>query len=276
MRSSSSPPSSRSPPSSYGDRTRVTLSTGHEIDLPLELAFAMGGVTVPARRDRLEALLPGDLSALAVAAGIGCATLVGIRYHRVGGRFDDTEADGAFEPYDEFAVIVPAVRNGRTDAPVAQLVGSEVGGYVHWLPVTTDASVALGREIWGYPKERADIEIDDGPQGFRCVVADDRDDGRGRERVRLEVPRPRTRVGPAHREWTLWSYTTRDGDLLRTRAEIWGEIALGTPIGTSLEVDPELRTELGCWTRPIARLSGSRVRARLHPGDSVGDASGGA
>ncbi len=35
----------------------MTLSTGHEIDLPLELAFAMGGVTVKARRDRLESVL---------------------------------------------------------------------------------------------------------------------------------------------------------------------------------------------------------------------------
>ncbi|NUC74556.1 acetoacetate decarboxylase family protein [Haloterrigena sp. SYSU A558-1] len=252
-------------------RTRVALSTGHEIDLPLELEFAMGGVTVPARRDRLEALLPDGLSALAVAPGLSCVTFVGIRYHRVGGRFDDTEGDGALEPYDEFAVIVPAVRNGRTDAPIAQLAGGEVGGYVHWLPVTTDASVALGREIWGYPKERADIEIDDGSQRFQCVVAEDSDDGRGRERVRLAVAPPRTRVGTDHRERTLWSYTTKDGDLLRTRAEIWGEIALGTPIGATLEVDPELRAELGCRPRPIARLSGSRVRARLHPGEPVGD-----
>lgn len=253
------------------DRSRVTLSTGHEVDLPLELAFAMGGVTVPARRDRLEALLPDDLSALAIAPGLSCVTFVGIQYHRVGGRFDGTEGDGALDPYNEFAVIVPAVRNGRTEVPVARLVGAEVGGYVHWLPVTTDASVALGREIWGYPKERADIEIDDGPQGFRCVAAADRDDGRGRERVRLEVAPPRTRVGTDHREWTLWSYTTEDGNLLRTQAEIWGEIALGTPIGATLEVDPELRAELGCWPRPIARLSGPRVRARLHPGEPVGD-----
>ncbi|WP_408957191.1 acetoacetate decarboxylase family protein [Natrinema sp. 74] len=252
--------------------TRRRLSTGHEVELPLELTFAMGGITVPARRSRLEAVLPDDLSALAIAPGVGCVALVGIQYHRVGGRFDDTEDDGALEPYDEFAVIVPAVRNGRTDAPGAQLVGSEIGGYVHWLPVTTDASVALGREIWGYPKERADIEIDDGPQRFQCVVAEDSDDSRGREWVRLAVAPPRTRVGTDHREWTLWSYTTMGDDLLRTRAEIWGDISFGTPIGATLEIDSELRAQLACWTQPLARLSGPRVRARLHPGEPVGKA----
>ena len=255
------------------DRTRVTLSTGHEIDLPLELEFAMGGVTVPARRSRLEALLPDELSALVVAPGVGCVTLVGIRYHRVGRdpRAEDAGEETGLEPYDEFAVIVPAVREGRTDAPLAQLVGGEIGGYVHWLPVTTDASVALGREIWGYPKERADITIADDSTGFQCVVADASDDRRGRERVRLAVSRSASRIGTGHRDWTLWSYTTRDGDLLRTRAEIRGEIALGSSLGARLEVESGLRAELGCWPRPLACFSGSRVRARLHAGDRVGE-----
>ncbi|QSX00168.1 acetoacetate decarboxylase family protein [Haloterrigena alkaliphila] len=298
------------------DGSRVTLSTGHEIELPLELSFAVGGVTVPARRERLAALLPSDLSALAVAPGIGCVTFVGIQYHRVGGESnernrgtgdrndgpnerddkpnwrndesaDERRVDTGLEPYNEFAVIVPAVRGGQTDAPFAQIYGGEIGGYVHWLPVTTDASVALGREIWGYPKERADITVTDGPRGLRCVVADAGDDRRGedgsgghggrkrsgnRERVRFEVPRPRTRVADGRRDWTLWSYTTKGGDLLRTKAEVWGDVALGSPLGATLEVDPALEAELGCWSRPLVRLYGARVRARLHKGERVGDA----
>ncbi|WP_339102259.1 acetoacetate decarboxylase family protein [Haloterrigena salinisoli] len=255
------------------ERTRVTLSTGHEITLPLELEFAMGGVTVLARRDRLEALLPDALSALGVAPGIGCVTFVGVRYHRVGGeRGDDT----ALEPYDEFAVIVPAVREGRGDSSIGKLVGGEIGGYVHWLPVTTDASVALGREIWGYPKERAGIGIDDSALAFQCVLDDgdvDSDSDTGvRERVRLEVPHPRTRIGSRERDWTLWSYTTKDGALLRSEAEIRGEIALGTPLGARIELASDLRADLGCWPRPLARLYGTRVRARLHSGEPVGDA----
>ncbi|WP_440763477.1 acetoacetate decarboxylase family protein [Natronorubrum sp. DTA7] len=252
------------------DPTRATLSTGHEIALPLDLEFALGGVTVPALRARLEALLPSGLSALAIAPGIGCVTFVGIQYHRVGGGrnegADANDGETGLEPYDEFAVIVPAVRGSRTSLPIAQLVDGEVGGYVHWLPVTTDASVALGREIWGYPKERADITVTDGPRGLRAVVGNG---GTETPTVRLEVPRPRTRATARDRDWSMWSYTTKGGDLLRTRAEIRGQIAVGSPVGASLEIESELRATLGCWNRPIARLYGSRARARLHAGAPV-------
>ncbi|MGQ3411223.1 acetoacetate decarboxylase family protein [Natrinema sp. LN54] len=245
------------------ERTRKRLSTGHEVALPLALSFAMGGVTVPARRSRLEAVLPAGLSSLAIAPGIGCVTLVGIQYHRVGG--GDRGATG-LEPYDEFAVIVPAVRGSRTSLPGAQLADGEIGGYVHWLPVTTDPSVALGREIWGYPKERAAITVTDGPDGVRTVV----DGGRyGDESVRLEISRPR--LEPTARDWTMASYTTKDGALLRTTARIRGDVALGLgpSIGTRLEVAPELAEELGLWRRPIARLYGSSVRAHLFEGERV-------
>lgn len=247
------------------DRRHVTLSTGHEVTLPLELECTVGGVTVPARRKRLESILPEKLAALAVAPGVGCVTVVGIRYHRVGRASDESEHGGsALEPYDEFGIIVPAVRGSRSSLPFLQAVDGEFGGYVHWLPVTTEASVALGREIWGYPKERAAIAITDDSKGFRTVVrADD-----GTQRVRLEVPRSRTRIGARRREWTLWSYTMMDGELVRTRAELEGEIALGSPVGASLEIDPELQTTLGCRARPLARLYGTRVRARLAAGET--------
>ncbi|WP_222916928.1 acetoacetate decarboxylase family protein [Natrinema sp. SYSU A 869] len=244
------------------ERPRTQLSTGHTVELPLELSFAMGGVTVPARRSRLEAVLPDDLSALAIAPGIGCVTVVGIQYHRVGGGRDGT----GLEPYDEFAVIVPAVYGSRTTLPLAQLAGSELGGYVHWLPVTTEPSVALGREIWGYPKERADITVTDGPDGVRIVV----EGGRyGDDSVRLEAARPR--LEPRARDWTMASYTRKDGNLLRTPARIRGEMAigLGPSIGTHLEVPSELARELGLWQQPLARLYGSAVRACLFEGERL-------
>ncbi|ELY67953.1 acetoacetate decarboxylase family protein [Natrinema versiforme] len=248
------------------ERTRKRLSTGHEVALPLELSFAMGGVTVPARRSRLEAVLPEGLSSLAIAPGIGCVALVGIRYHRVGG--GDRGGTG-LEPYDEFAVIVPAVRGSRTSLPGAQLVDSEIGGYVHWLPVTTDPSIALGRELWGFPKERAAITVSDGPNAIRTVVDADGDRYGGGETVRLEVAHPRT--GARARDWSMASYTRNDGALLRTAAQIRGEVAIapGPSVGTRLEVAPELAAELGLWQRPLTRLYGSTVRARLSEGERV-------
>ena len=245
-------------------RSRTTLSTGHAVSLPLELEFAMGGVVVPARRTQLEAILPSGLSALAVAPGVGCVALVGIQYHRVGGRRD---GDG-LEPYDEFAVVVPAVRGGRTRVPFRRLLDGELGGYVHWLPVTTEASVALGREIWGYPKELADVTVTDGPRGIRTVVRRDGDGDDGDEVVRLEVPRPRLRSG-ARRELTLRSYSVTDGELRESEARIRGRIALASPLGTTLAVDSDLASEVGLWRRPLAELYGRRVRAQLTAGAPV-------
>ncbi|AFO57708.1 MULTISPECIES: acetoacetate decarboxylase family protein [unclassified Natrinema] len=245
------------------DRPRWRLSTGHVVSLPLELSFAMGGVTVPARRGRLEAALPDGLSALALAPGVGCVSLVGIQYHRVGGG----DRDGtALEPYDEFAVIVPAIRGSRTTRLLAQLAGSELGGYVHWLPVTTAPAVALGREIWGYPKELAAITVTDGPDGIRTVVDGDR---YGDAPIRLEVARPR--LEPRARDWTLTSYTTKDGALVRTTARIRGDVAIGSGVGTRLSVPSALARDLGLWRRPLARLYGSNVRARLFAGERLAE-----
>ncbi|AGB37848.1 acetoacetate decarboxylase family protein [Natronococcus occultus] len=239
------------------DRGRRVLSTGHAVSLPLELSCTLGGVVVPARRARLEAVLPDELSSLTIAPRLGCVALVGIGYHRVG-------RDPGLEPYDEFAVIVPTVRGSRTDRPLAQLFDGEPGGYVHWLPVTTDASVALGRELWGYPKERAPITVTDGPQGFRVVVGD-RD--ASEDAVRLEVSRPRATVSLRGTERS--SFTRRDGELIRARMQLRGEISVGPPIGADVEIAPRLAARLGLWRRPLARLYGSRVRARLFEGESI-------
>lgn len=253
--------------SSAGGRNRRRLSTGHVITLPLALSFTMGGVIVPARRERLESILPDALSSLAVAPGIGCVALVGVQYHRVGGngRSADTpnqdQPSTGLEPYDEFAVIIPAVYGSRTTLPFAQLAGGEVGGYVHRLPVSTTASVALGRECWGYPKEHATVTVTDGPRGVRTVVGRDSHMGE----LRLEVSRPQTSI--PIQEQTLSSFTTRDGELVRARMQLHGEVSIGPPIGITLEVSPDLESELGLWQHPLARLTGSRLRARLFEGE---------
>ncbi|MFU8868993.1 acetoacetate decarboxylase family protein [Natronococcus sp.] len=239
------------------DRGRRELSTGQTVSLPLELACTLGGVVVPARRTALEGVLPNGLSPLSIAPGVGCVALVGVQYHRVG------RAPG-LEPYDEFAVIVPAVHGSSTSRPLAQLLDSELGGYVHWLPVTTDASVALGQELWGYPKERAPITVTDGPRELRAVVDDPDKNG---DAIRLEVSRPR--AGLSLRGVELSSFTRRDGELVRARMQLRGEVSVGPPIGTRLEVAPEPASELGLWRRPLVRLYGARVRARLFEGEPI-------
>lgn len=228
------------------------LSTGQTVELPLECEFTMVGGVFPAPARRLSAALPDRLSALRIAPGVGAVTLASIEYHYVGG----------LDPYDEFAVVVPVVADARTDLPGAQLVGGDLGGYVTYLPVTTEASVALGREIWGYPKEVADVAIEDRGAVRRTTVAID-----GERVVSLAVRKGAT----SERELTTRSYTQLDGRLLGGRVELSGEFAL-KPLSRQAsfslgdhERAEELR-EFAVRERPLARLYGRRTRAKLHPG----------
>lgn len=238
-------------------RTQRRLSTGHTVQLPLECEFTMVGGVFPASARRLSARLPERLSPLRVAPRTGAVALASIEYHYV----------GELDPYDEFAVIVPAVADARTDLLGAQLFGGNVGGYVHYLPVTTEASVALGTEIWGYPKEVADIAVED-------ITAEDRSEVRrtevsidGERVVSLDVRKAET----SERELTMQSYTEKDDRLLASDAELGGEFAL-KPLSqrVSFSLGDHDRAEelrgLGIRQQSLGRLYAPMMRARLHPG----------
>lgn len=233
-------------------RTQRRLSTGHTVELPLECEFSMVGGLFPASARRLSARLPERLSALRVAPRTGTVALASIEYHRV----------GELDPYDEFAVIVPVVADAGTDLLGAQLLGGNVGGYVHYLPVTTEASVALGTEIWGYPKEVADIVVEDRGEVRRTEVSID-----GERIVSLDVQKAET----SERELTMQSYTEKDGRLLRTRVDLDGEFGL-KPLSqrVSFSLGNHKRSEelrgLGIRQRSLGRLYAPRMQARLHPG----------
>lgn len=233
-------------------RTQRRLSTGHTVELPLECEFTLVGGTFPASARRLSAVLPDRLSPLRVAPRTGAVTFASIEYHYVGG----------LDPYDEFAVIVPVVADARTDLPGAQLVGGKVGGYVSYLPVTTEASVALGTEIWGYPKTVADITVEDRGDVRRTTVAID-----GERVVSLDVQTAET----SERELTMRSYTEMDGRLLETRVDLDGEFVL-KPLSRRISFSlggHERANELRKWgirEWSLGRLYGRRTRAKLHPG----------
>ncbi len=238
------------------------LSTGHAVELPLDCEFTMAGALFPASAESLAAGLPDRLSPVRVASRTGALALVSIEYHRVAG----------LDPYDEVAVIVPVVADARTDLPGAQLVGGDLGGWVHWLPVTTEESVALGREIWGYPKEVADIEIEERAGTRRTTVSLD-----GELVVALDVEPVESRTCDVttavtrERDLTLQSYTELDGDLLATRVALDGPLALrplsrraSVSLGSHDRADD--RRALGIGQFSLGRLYSSRMRARLHPG----------
>lgn len=145
------------------------------------------------------------------------------------------------------------------------LFTGEVGGYVHYLPVTTDASVALGTELWGYPKERADITIADSGSTRRTVVRQG-----GDPLIQFDIGHAAGR----HHELTMHSYTTQDDQLVRTQVDISGELAIRpfTRKATyTLGHHPraaELRSS-GLGKRPLVHLYGSELNARFHPGKQL-------
>ncbi|GAB2717754.1 acetoacetate decarboxylase family protein [Nocardia thraciensis] len=104
-------------------------------------------------------------------------------------------------PYHEFAFSLLARVPGRRGS---------TGAYIRWLPVNQSFTCVVGRELWGFPKEMADIRIVPKGRGKRCEVRlDDRlvvalDSGGG-------IPAPAGMGGASMR-----TYTHRDGVLRAT------------------------------------------------------------
>ena len=155
------------------DGAAATLSTGHRVELPLSTTARVLGVALPASRSGVRSLLPESLRPVRATPTRAAVALLSVAYDRIGG------CD--IEPYDEFGVVLPAV---PADASGCSAVG-HVGGYVDFLPVTTDPARALGVDIWGYPKTVADVtHRDRGATRHTTVTVD------GERFVDLSVDRP--------------------------------------------------------------------------------------
>lgn len=237
------------------DGDAVTLSTGHRVPLPFECHCSFSGAVVTADVDALRAALPPDAVPIRVGPNTGLVSLVGITYHAI----------DPFDPYREFGAIVPTARNPRIDRPLASALTGVPGGYVHWLPVTTEASVALGTEIWGYPKEVAEIAVRETEAGRRVTV--DRDG----ERV-LGLSVAATRECSVTR--TLDSFVAPEGATEAVPVTIDGAVGVGTggPVALSFGGGNPggPLADLGLRRRPITRFSGTDVRARIHAGETRG------
>ncbi|WP_224268701.1 acetoacetate decarboxylase family protein [Haloprofundus salinisoli] len=231
-----------------GDEEMATLSTGQTVSLPLRCEADVAGATFTARWERLRAAVPEGLTPIRVAPRSGLVTLAGVRYRSVEG----------FDPYEEFAVVVPVARRTVGGRGVPYLgAGAEVGGFVLALPVTTEASKALGREIWGYPKTVADISVAETDDGWRVTA-----DSEGAAATRLTV-----RGGRAlPLDVRATSYSVRNGVLSEAPIDLLGEVRVGVG-GARVRVgDGALGTtlrDLGVG-HPVGRFVGQRLRAHVH------------
>lgn len=229
---------------------QTTLSTGRTTPLPLDCEAEVAGAAVAVPVDRVGGAIPDELAPLRIAPETGVAILASVCYRRV----------GDLDPYREFAVVVPVADADRS--PVTAPFSA--GGYVAYLPVTTDESVALGREVWGYPKERAAIDVDDRGRIRETTVVRD-----GKRVISIAVRRPRALL-PIRA--TVDSYTD-PGGVLEVPVGLRGRAGVGNG-GVALELGEGDRAEdlrgLGLDdATPLGRFWSPELTARIYRGEWV-------
>lgn len=234
------------------DAGTTTLSTGHTVQLPLQTEATIAAAVFPASRSAVADLLPDGLVPGRAGIRSGAVTFLSVDYHHIG--------SGGIEPYTEFGVGIRAAEEGR-GLPLLRPGGS----FIHTLPVSTEAARALGEEVWGFPKEVADIAIRHDGDATSTTVRRD-----GDRVITFDVDHP----APG---WTqrrrFHTYTVQDGDLLRTPVAFDGRLQLwpygngaAYEFGTHQSADAIARLEPG--DREVVRFYGEG-ELTFHPGERI-------
>jgi Acetoacetate decarboxylase (ADC) len=233
------------------------LSTGSHIGLPVryyEWSAMMAHFPAPAAA--LRKLLPSPrLRPAELVPGTGIVSLAAMEYRRI--------AD--VEPYNEFGIMVPVLYEPTVNVPALPLLAPDrferFGLYVHHLPVTTQEAYVFGVEIWGYPKFLAEISFEETDRARRCRLS-----AEGKAIATLEVRKSTTKARPMD----LFSYTVKDGLLLRTRIQAEGQLSTARLRGGACcdlgdhPIAEELRA-VGMGRTAVERLYAPQVQSMLHP-----------
>lgn len=186
------------------------LSTGHQVELPLSTHATMTGVVLSASPGAVRELLPTGLTPVRATRNRAAVTLLCVDYDRIG-------SDSGITPYNEFGILIPATHDNSRTLPYVSVLTRGVSGYVWSLPVTSEPAKALGVDIWGYPKEVADItHEDDGSTRRTSVHIDDQ------HLIDVTVDRPPM----VSLSLSSVSYTSKDGSVLCEELELNGEIGV--------------------------------------------------
>ena len=234
------------------------LSTGHEVDLPLSTHATMTGVVLSASPGAVSELLPTGLTPIRATPGRAAVTFLCVDYDRIGHGSNIT-------PYNEFGVLIPAVHDDSRTLPYVSVLTRGVTGYVWHLPVTSQPATALGVDIWGYPKEVAEIAHDDDGSTRRTSVHID-----GQHLIDVTVDRPPT----FSQTDSGVSYTSKNGHILREELELDGEIGVW-PYSSSLSYTlgdhprAERLKQLDLSERALLRFAAD-TEFVIHEGERVG------
>ncbi len=212
----------------------VTTRSG-PVELPILYRAAtcvVGLFSAPAAGVR--ALLPSpDLVPLEKWPGRAMLAFVAFAYH-----------DTSIGPYNEFGIAVPVSYKPRRKPgliPALRMLSTlSFETWVWKLPVTTEAALNAGIDIWGYPKFLADIDFEEGPDSVACRLA-----AEGKHILTLTVRKKK----PATKTYLDFNtYTVKDGDILHTpvRGVSTGMARSVLPHSAALELgDHPLAGELG-------------------------------
>lgn len=242
------------------------MATETQNPLPIHYRKARAWFSVFAcPRRRAEELLPDPkLSPALVFPGL--AALVVAVFD-----FEDT----SIGPYREVGIGVPCRYRRSSAVPLVPLLAEkyldDVGPWVQFMAVTTEAANEAGRRHWGYPKFVAEIDIRADDARMRCVVSE-----KGEKILEVDVERP----GPSKPiRFPVRTYTRLSDELLLTEFHVdaMGSIRrMGAKAGIRFEGHPRVGSlrELGVsGERPIEvrwcdayRTELDRARARYRIG----------
>lgn len=186
--------------------TQHTMKSGREIALPIKYRNTVGMVAhFPASANKVKKLLPSpNLTPVSFVPGVAILSVAALEYREI----------SDFEPYDEVSIMVPVQYRPKINVPGIPLLFHNqfetLGFYVIHLPVTTQQSMDLGIELWGFPKFVADIEFTDDANCRTCRLVD------GGELI-LELKVQKRKVKPTYKSY--YTYTTFDDQLVRTKIE---------------------------------------------------------
>jgi hypothetical protein len=226
------------------DSRTVGISTGHTVDLPVKLEASMLGATFAVPTASVAEFLPDRLTPLTVTpTGKAAITLLSVHYRSV-------DIDG-MEPYNEFAVIIPAAHEQSTTVPYLSALMNATNGYVWFMPVTTEPARAFGVDIWGFPKVIGDITHRETGSGRETTVSID-----GEQFITFEAEYPPS----IQRRDDGSAYTVKDDRLLRVPSEVDAAVGLwpmSSEISVSFGEHPKAKPfrSLDLGPRALARLS---------------------
>lgn len=125
---------------------------GREVRLPVEVREARSAAaTFVVGHDAAARLMAGTgLEPKRLPGGRAVCILAAVQY-----------VDNDLGPYNEVAFCLAV--GGAGDAPP--------GAYIHQLPVDGEFTCAAGRDVWGFPKWIAEIDIRVEDGGLRCHLA---------------------------------------------------------------------------------------------------------